>query len=307
METWFILAVFVAPIAFTLINFFDKFLIDKVATPKSLFTFSGLFTLIIALIIFVYAQATGKFISISPKDISILLLSGFFQLVWVYFYMKALEVKDSEVSSVVPWFQFVGIFTFIFAFFLLGETLPVGKLMSVFMIIAGGAILSIDFTQKLRFRKESLYMLVASAIIALGYVLFKESTPSDFEFVTSAFWVQIGMGLTAILTLTFLKSFREEFLGMMRRNGKTVFKVNILNETLNGIGVLAIGFALLFTEAVKVTALGSTQALYALLLGVIGAKFFPRYIQENHTMKNIIPKVLAIGLMVVGGFLLEWN
>ncbi len=307
METWIILAAFVAPIAFSLINFFDKFLIDKVSTPKSLFAFSGLFTFIIALIVFIYANATGKFISIPTADILILLLSGAMQLSWVYLYLKALNVKDSEVSSVIPWFEFVGVFTFFLAYFILGETLSRDNLLSIGMIIFGGILLSIDFTQKFRFRKESFYMLCASFIISLGFVLFKESTPGSTEFVTSVFWAQIGMGITGLLVVVFFKSFRIELLDMLQKNGKTVWNINILSEVLNGIGLLAVGYALLQTEAAKVTAFGSTQSFYVLLFGVLGSFLFPKFIQESHTIRSVIPKILAIGLIVAGGFMLQWN
>lgn len=307
METWIILAAFVAPIAFSLINFFDKFLIDKISTPKSLFAFSGLFTFVIALIVFVYAKTTGKFISIPAEDIFILILSGVMQLSWVYLYLKALSVDESEVSSVIPWFEFVGVFTFFLAYFILGETLTANNLVNIGMIIFGGILLSVDFSQKFRFRKESFYMLCASFIIALSFILFKESTPGSSEFVTSAFWAQIGMGLTGLFVVIFFKSFRTELIEMIQKNGKKVLRINILNEVLNGIGLLAVGYAVLQTEAAKVMAFGSTQSFYVLLFGIIGSVLFPKYIQENHTIKSVIPKVIAIAFMVIGGFLLQWN
>ncbi len=308
-----LLASVVAPLLYAIVNYVDKFLVTKVATSKSAWTFFGLFSFIIAFIIFVWLSIGGNTVALPMKNIAMLLLSGVFQVSWVYFYFNALEGEDT--SSVTPLFQFIGLFTYILGVIFLGEILAFGSVVAIALILIGGALLSYNPNKKFAFRKEAGYMILASFIISLGLVFFKKSTfgIESFgtngiigmsEFFISSFWMYIGMGLTALVVLAFLPSFRNDFTEMMRKNSATVWKVNVLNEVLNVLATLAFSYASLKIAVATVSALEAIQGFYVLVIGIILTKLLPKYISEDLSRKTLIFKFVAVAIMVAGGVLL---
>ncbi|MBP7831617.1 MAG: EamA family transporter [Candidatus Pacebacteria bacterium] len=306
-----LLAAVVAPLLYATVNYVDKFIVGKVATSKSAWSFFGLFSFIIAGIIVGGLAIVGTSIQLPAHNALMLMVTGIFQVSWVYLYFKALEGEDT--SSVTPLFQFIGFFAYIFGVLFLGEVLAAPKLLALALILVGGGLLSYDPGKKLAFKKEAGYMLLASAIIALGLVFFKKSTTdiASFdtigltEFFISSFWMYLGMGVTTVLVLVCAPSVRNDLSVMLKKNSATVWKANILNEVLNVLATLSVSYALLKIPVATVSALQSVQAFYVLLIGIFGTMFLPKYISETFTKKSIIYKVIAIGIMVAGGILLE--
>ncbi len=305
-----ILAAFIAPLLYAIVNFIDKFLVTKVATSKSAWMFFGFFSFIISLIIFICLTVSGYSVFLPIENIGMLLLTGVFQVSWVYFYYKALEGGDA--SSVAPLFQFIGFFSYILGVIFLSEILALPKLVALGFILFGGALLSYNPKKKLAFRKEAGYMLIATLIISLGLVFFKKSTIEIESFTTigiseffiSSLWMYVGMGLTTVIVFFVAPSFRKEFKVMLKSNTRAVWKVYILAEVLNVLATLAVSYASLRIAVVSVTALKAVQGFYVLMIGIIGTKFLPKYIYEDLSGRSLIFKIVAIVLMAGGAILL---
>ena len=80
--------------------------------------------------------------------------------------------------------------------------------------------------------------------------------------------------------------------------------MNIVTEIMTVAGNLLNNFALLLAPVTMVYLVSSFQPAMVLLLTFIGTKFFPHIIQEDFSKKNIIPKLIAIGLMIFGSVFL---
>lgn len=308
MQTWFILAAIVAPLCFALVNISDSYLVKHVAPIKALFLFSGLFTFIVAIVFLFISLSTGIQIILPISTILILLVSGVLEFGWLWFYLKALDNEEVPVSSIIPFFQLIGVFIYILGIIFLDERLALDNLFYAFLVLLGGALLTIDFKEfKFRAREAGL-MSIAALIIALGSVFFKTQAMDDLSlFPTAMFWMSLGMAITALVCYIVLPSFRKELHDTMQENrkSKTTIALNISNEVFNALGLVAVMYASLKIQIAQVYAVGSLQYLYVFLIGVIGTLLLPKIFNENLSKASLIPKIIAIALMILGGAMLE--
>ena len=63
-------------------------------------------------------------------------------------------------------------------------------------------------------------------------------------------------------------------------------------------------FALLLAPVTMVYLIGSLQPAIVLFLTILSTKFFPHIIKENLSKRVLIPKILAILLMIIGSAVL---
>jgi glucokinase len=91
---------------------------------------------------------------------------------------------------------------------------------------------------------------------------------------------------------------------MNRTGGYTIFIVNTVSEFMSIIGNLLTNFALLLAPVAMVFLVGSFQPAIVLFLTLFSTKFFPNLVKENLTKNVLIPKIIAIVIMIVGSVIL---
>lgn len=302
--TWFLYALG-APILWAFVNIADQYLVTKHSKGEhpvgALVLFSSLVGIVVA---FVIALFTKGIFDVSLHDKFILILSGFFSLAWIVLYLKALEIED--VSSVVPWFLTIPVFGYIFGYFLLGETLTQIQMIGSIIVLSGGLILSLEFSEenKIRFKKKIVLMMVLCCIFAaLWGVSFKFVT-TESQFWVSSFWEYIGLGLAGLIIWLSSGSYRNAFAHMIQAGGKKILTLNVSSESVTMFGNFSQNFALLMAPVTMVFLVATFQPIIVLALTFICTKFFPWIVEEKFHLRHIAPKLVAIGVMVVGSMLL---
>jgi drug/metabolite transporter (DMT)-like permease len=302
---WFLIAIG-APFLWALVNIADQYLIAKYSDKEKenssggLVLFSSLIGLVIA---FFIAISTKGIFNVPALDILILMTSGLFTLIWIVLYLYALEIDD--ISNIVPWFLTVPVFGYIAGYLFLGETLTDMQIFGSVIVLFGTSIMSIDFaSEKRRFKKKPvLYMLVACVLVALSGVMFKYVTIED-NFWVSSFWEYAGLGLTGLCLYMFVPKYRKEFMDMNRAGGRKIFALNTASELATVSGNLLTNFALLLAPVTMVYLVGSFQPAIVLMLTILSTKFFPHIVTENISKKVLIPKIIAIVIMIAGSMFL---
>lgn len=302
---WFLIALG-APFLWALVNIADQYLIAKYSDREKehssggLVLFSSLIGFFIAFFIAFFVR--GLF-DVSITDVLLLGLTGFITIVWIVLYLYALEIE--EVSNVAPWFLTVPMFGYIFGYLFLGETLNNNQILGTVIMLLGLVFLSIDFSAEKRQikRKPVFYMLIACMLVALSGIIFKYVT-IEGDFWVSSFWEYIGLGISGLLIYMFVPKYREEFMNMNHRGGVKIFIVNTVSELATISGNLLTNFALLLAPVTMVYLVGSFQPAIVLFLTILGTKFFPHIVNENITKKVLIPKIIAIVVMIVGSVFL---
>lgn len=302
---WFLIALG-APFLWALVNIADQYLIAKYSDREKehssggLVLFSSLIGILIAGLIFIFKDGV---LNIPTFDIVLLMITGLLTIIWIVLYLYALEIE--EVSNIVPWFLTIPMFGYVFGYLFLGETLTNLQIIAGLIILAGVFILSIDFNgEKKSIKKKPLfYMLVACIFIALSGIIFKYVT-IEGDFWISSFWEYIGLGLAGIVIYMFVPKYRREFMNMNHRGGKKIFLVNTASELATISGNLMTNFAMLLAPVTMVYLVSSFQPAIVLFLTLLCTKFFPHIVTENISKKVLIPKTLAIFIMIIGSIIL---
>lgn len=301
--TWFFIALG-APFLWALVNISDQYLVEHYSKGEhgsgGLVLFSSLIGVFVALIIPFFT--VGVF-SISFIDKLLLISTGGLSIAWIILYLFTLEIED--VSAVVPWFLTVPIFGYILGFVFLGETLTMNQMIGSAIVLLGVAIISIDFTAgKRNFKwKPVLYMLSACLMIALSGVIFKYVTVGE-NFWVSSFWEYFGLGIIGLFIYIFVPKYRREFTAMNENGGVRIFILNTLSEFATIVGSLLTNFALVIAPVTMVYLVGSFQPALVLFITLFCTKFFPNIVKENITMRVLVPKIIAIGVMILGSVIL---
>lgn len=303
--SWFLIALG-APILWAIVNISDNYLVvnfsqkEKERSSGGLVLFSSLIGIFIAFFIFL---STPYIFDISFLDKVLLFITGGLTIVWILFYLYALEIDD--VSSVVPWFLTIPVFGYILGYLFLGEILSFFQIIGSIIILSGAIIISIDFKEDKKSIKHKpvFYMICASLAAAISGVIFKVVT-IDGDFWVSSFWEYFGLGFIGLIIYFFIPKYRQEFNYMNRTGGRKIFLVNIVSELMSISGNLLTNFAILLAPVTMVYLVSSFQPAIVLILSIIGTKFFPHIIKENISKKVLIPKVIAICIMILGSICL---
>ena len=302
---WFFIAL-LAPFLWAIVNVADNFLVanysekEKEHSSGGLVLFSGLIGIIIMAIIWIFTK--GIF-DISSFDKLLLSLTGILTIAWILLYLFTLEIE--ETSSIVPWFLTIPIFGFILGYFFLGETLNTNQMIGSFVVLLGLSFIVIDFSgEKKKIKKKPIfYMLFVCLLVAISGVIFKYVTVEG-NFWVSSFWEYFGLSTTGLLIYLFSPKYRAQFMHMNRKGGVKIFILNTVTELFTISGNLVTNFALLLAPVTMVYLVGSLQPAIVLFLTILCTKFFPHIVKENLSKKVLIPKMLAILLMIIGSAIL---
>jgi drug/metabolite transporter (DMT)-like permease len=302
---WFLIAL-AAPILWAFVNVADNYLVtnfsekDKERSSAGLALFSSLVAIVISVIIVIF---TDGIFAIPFFDKVLLFITGVLTLAWILMYLFALEME--EPSNVAPWFLSVPIFGYILAYIFLGETLTQNQILGSLVVLCGLAVISIDFSgenKKIK-RKPVFYMIFACLFVAISGVIFKYVTVENYFWISS-FWEYVGLAVTGILIFLFSPKHRNQFMNMNKKGGLKIFILNTISEIFTISGNLLTNFALLLAPVTMVYLVGSLQPAFVLFLTILGTKFFPHIVKENVSRKVLIPKIIAISLMILGSLFL---
>lgn len=300
---WFFLAL-IGPALWSISNHLDKYLISKYfkgGGVGSLIIFSSIFGVFVLPFILLIEPHVLR---IQPYHIFILWVNSLFYVLAIIAYLYALR-KD-EASIVVPIFQMIPVFGYFVAYIILGETLTTKQILASLLIIFGAVVLSLDLSNTKPTIKTTvlLLMLLSSFLISIGGVLFKLAA-LEATFWISTFWSYVGLASIGVFLYAFIKSYREQFLFVMRRNRIPVIGLNGFNEIINMFASLATSFATLLVPITLVWVVNGFQPFFVFIYGVILTLFFPKLGSESLVKKHVIHKLVAITIIFLGTYILN--
>ncbi len=300
---WFFIAL-AAPFLWSLVNITDQYVVAKYADKErglgGLIIFINLINIPVALLIGIFASDVFK---IPVLDKLLLIVVGLITAIWVILYLFALSIES--VSTVALWFLSIPVFGYILSYIFLKETLSVQQLIGSLIILAGLFFVSVDFSkEKQKFKFKFLaYILSSCFLFAVGGVIFKYVTVGN-SFWVSSFWQYCGLGSSGILIYLFVPKYRGEFRAMIKNAGGKIFALTTGSELLNISGNLVSNYALLLAPVAIVYTINSFQPAIILLITIFCTFFLPNIVKEDLRKKVIIPKLIAVVVVVVGSIML---
>ncbi|MEY2664544.1 MAG: hypothetical protein RIT04_352 [Candidatus Parcubacteria bacterium] len=303
MTTAIFLIALAAPFLWSIVNHADKFLLSKyfkAGGVGGLAILSTLFSIVLLPIIYFFDQSI---LSINPQGALILMLAGVFNALAILLYLYALQ--EDETSVVVPFMQLIPFFTFVFGYFILGETLSAIQIIGGCIITIGVLILSLvkEKGMKMVFKwKVSALMIATSILFGLYGVLFKFVSLSD-GFWAGAFWEAVGLILFGIV-LFCISSYRKEFFSLFKQNSVPIIGLNLASEMMTIAGNWLMAYASLFVTVALVMLVSAYQPVFVLLIGTALSVFLPHLVKEDIRIKALAQKGIAIAIIVFGTYLL---
>ena len=311
MNPWLLIGP-IAPLLWSLAAIIDKYLVTRYfggvnsdgsnssGSVGSFILFSSLLAGIICIPLLVLIDGIFQ---ISIKDMAFLVAGGVFGVTCVILYLIALQ--EEELSLIVPWWQTIPLFGYLFGYLFLGEAMTKGQFIAGAIILIGASILSIDFRKKFHFRKKIAFLMLGSSVsYAIGGLFFKIATPID-SFWISVFWEHVGILLVGICLYTIVSRYRNDFLHVLKTQGSKILGLNVLNETLNTGGVIITNFTTLTMPlALGWIVTNGIQPFILFILTIMLTLFIPSILKEDVGVKNLLPKCIGTAIMITGTFLL---
>jgi drug/metabolite transporter (DMT)-like permease len=302
--TWFFIAL-LGPLLWSLCNQIDRFFLGRYfagETLGALLIFSSLIGIVVLPVACFFSSPFGGYGSL---QIAILIAAGVSGVYGIYLYLLAL--RDDEASLVVPFWQLIPVFGYLFGWLVLGERMSGQQLSAGLVIVVAAMVLSVDpssFGRGLRMKWRLVGLMAASSMIfGLHAVAFKFVAAKE-DFWGACFWEYAGFVVAGCFIWLRSPASRESFLRLLRPERRKDFSwimgLSIFSEIITLIGNLATNLALLMAPVAMVLLVSSLQPAFVFLLGIVGTLLIPRFIQESLTHRDLLHKGLSIATMCAG-------
>ncbi|HEU0050952.1 MAG TPA: DMT family transporter [Patescibacteria group bacterium] len=287
------------PILWALSMHIDKYLVERYFKNSSV-TVLMVFTALMGLLALPFiAWIKPQALAIHWSDALVMAISGILYMAAMLFYLRALQ--SEEASVVAPLFLSAPIYTFLLAFLFLGEIPSSDQLLGSVLILAGAFLLSWQFGahRKRRIRMRLIFFMTLCVLaFALGAVVFKFFAVRD-EFWGTTFWTLVGEALFGLVIIGVPVYFKQ-LVRLIQSNAGAVLGVNGANELINLAAGLVVRYASLFAPLGLVQAVSSTTALFVFVFGIMLTIFFPHFVKEDLSWKNLMQKGAAAILITAG-------
>jgi drug/metabolite transporter (DMT)-like permease len=301
---WILIAI-LPPVLWGISNYIDKYLLSKYfkgGGVGALMIFSstiGVF--LVPIIYFMHPEVVTNF----KVEFLLISLNGmiFVSALLPYFY----ALQKEGVLIVTPLLQLIPVYSFVIGYIFLGETLAINQLAGGILIIIAAIFISIKFSTLRNFRIDLsvlVLMSTASLLFALNFVFFKLFA-LESDFYTTSFWEYIGYGLFAIMLFVFIKSYRKEFIKLIKLNSIQILSINGLNEVVGIAAKISFNVASLLVPVTLVWIVNGLQPLFIFVYGIILTVFFPRIIKEDISKYSLLQKLIALVIMFIGGIVMN--
>jgi drug/metabolite transporter (DMT)-like permease len=263
----------------------------------------------------------------SWQELFLDLLAGLLFLVTLIFWYKALH--QSEATRVVPVVgALVPIFSFVFSFIFLGETLSEREFLAFIILVIGGILISVKRTRFYyineltgRFRKVFgdvlggihaqyrptqrlvLNSLVAALFFAAYYVLIKYIYSTQ-PFIGSFVWSRLG-SFIGVLCILFVRDWRHMIIEH-QRGAKTPKNLSFFLgvRLAAALAFIMLNWAISLGNVALINSLQGVQYVFLILIVFFLSTRYPKYLHEELGGGVLLQKTLGVTLISLGLYML---
>jgi drug/metabolite transporter (DMT)-like permease len=274
----------------------DKFLISKVVREPIAYAFYTAVTGPVSLILVPFG---ARFLS--PQNFVVALLAGIFFIAGIYNSYSA--IRRSSVSRIVP-IQggLIPLFSFLFAYVILGERLSFLQSFAFIFLVAGAILISFRKEHGVWTTKAFVYAAMSAGFFALSSVLTKY-TFDHSNFISGMVWTRIGFILPVPFILAFKKNRTAIFVAPKEAGVRNV-ALYYSSRATGSVGGFLQNYAVSLGSVSVVNALQGLQFVFLLILTTFLSFAFPKILKEKVNADTVLLKLTAIGLVSCGLFLL---
>jgi len=297
--SWLIFA-FSGPILWAVSTHLDKYLVEKYFKHSHvavLLIFTALIGLFALPVIWL---AEPRVMEVGLRDGTLMAFSGVLYMTGMLFYLRALQA--AEASVVAPFYQAAPLFGYILGYEVLGERLSEIQIIGGALIVFGAVIASVQQSGTFNSRLAGL-MLTCAFVLSISSLIFKIFAVRD-EFWPTTFWMYAGEAAFGVLLLA-VRTYRDQFLGLLRKSPTAVLSVNAANELINLGGGLGNRYALILAPLSLVQAIGGTTTIFVFIFGIVLSILYPALGHEDLSGGDLVRKGYAAILVAAGTIILN--
>lgn len=295
--TWIILAL-VAYFLLAAVEITDKKILSSpIIGPLTYAFYAGILTS------FAFILWPFDFSFLSPWLTFFAFLSGVAFFAAMYFLYDA--IIKGEVSRVI---SIVGgispIFIFIFSLLFLGERFHFYSFTALLILISGSIILSfVRRGDKFKFGKHFfLESFLAAFFFAVSYGLTK-AVFLETSFLNGFIWIRVGT-LICSFSVLLIPTLRKEIFQGSKGFSPKLKTLFFADKGTSALAHIILNYAIKLGSVAIVNALQAVEYAFICVLTMGLSYFFPRIYYESLAPKNLIPKIIGIGLVSAGVILL---
>lgn len=312
--TWILLALFAA-FGDALVGYIDEWLLVKLRTTKTgalthsdapgkLLLISGFFGFVTAIGALVFSLITGDAYPLYITEVIFVVafVAGIIEVLWMIPYFHGLE--QGGALNATPLFQTIPIFSLVFGLLFFSELPSTAHIIATAIIIAGAILLNYSPSARRIDRHTLGLMLLSSALISLGFFLFKDAA-TEGNFVATLFAHGLGMGMFSVLIWTCWPPYRRQFNSFMRSLNIKVLAAQVGNESLYAVSTIASQLAIVLGPSVMVvTAFNAFHPIFTLFIGLILFAFGSKEHKLELGGPLVILKTMAVILIAFGSVMI---
>ncbi|MBU2542874.1 DMT family transporter [Patescibacteria group bacterium] len=294
---WIVLAI-LAHFFWALVNVGDKYVItNKIKNPFVYMTW--LFNLSFLLLILV------PFIDFYILDWNLMLILAIGSGLYFYGglpYIKAMQIEEATRINVL--WSFIPLFTLILGFIFLGQELSVTQLVAFVILISGGILATIHFKKRTIVLSKAIWYMITACICYSIYAILFSFVLYQVSFVVAFIWLNLFAGFwsfTALLWPSLRRDYFSELKVLKPKLAGIVLGISILDH----VGIFFNAWALSLGIVALVFAFEGFQVLFVFVMATMISIFAPKIFREEIDKKNIILKVIALILMIIGILILN--
>ncbi len=294
----YVLLVLLAYLIYGISYYVDDALMTKIKVKNSIGNLMIASSLLSGLVLFPIFFYLSEFNLRVDFVIGLLIITA--TLVWMMamlLYYLSLKYLIPNVVSIL--YQLIPVFNFIFSL-IMGHSFSFVQVGGIVLIVSSAIMLSLGQKVEMK-RLASLFMVLSSFCFALFYVIFNElSVRTGFYQATALY--QIGMIIFG-LSLLINNKMRRDFIDTVVKKPMFLL-VNVINKTMSMISNLLINYAMLFIPIALVSSLVGVDPIMTFVVGFVGVRLLPKYVDHAASKKEIIKMLLAITMTVTGIYLM---
>ena len=221
--------------------------------------------------------------------------AGVLHLAAIYFYYAALKRGEASESLAVMG-GLSPVATAVIGVFLLHQPFAGGKLTAFVLLTAGGFLMFMS--EKMSFRRMVVPVVLASLFFGLVNVQ-ERMVFSGTNFVSGYVFFTIGTCVGALLLLI-PPQWRRQILRQSEQAPPRSKFWYFVNRFIDGVGSFLTFYAISLTHPAIVDAIGGVRFVIIFVGAVLLTNFYPQWLCEDFTGRELVIKTAATALVVAG-------
>ena len=309
MKTSLFFVLLLSPLFFAIGNIIDSYLVTKYGGDEDdhgniagLLVIGSFFSLFAVIASLVFGFSEIKLFELKP--VVLLIFSGILSAASICACLYALQ--EDNPTAVTVWWQTIPFFSYVLAYFFLGENIQFLQIVGGVVVVAGSLIVGMSEFKEVKlstiFNKKVVpLMLVASICYSIVAVIFKSQALYENSYWGSSFYENIGILLVGVAIYLFYKKSRDTFHQFITVKEIPLLVMNSMNELLFIGATFITQFVTLDIPIVIGSVMNGLTPAFVFIISIIFAKFFPGKINDIDLSRNTILKnIFGILLTLIG-------